>query len=294
MTFVANLSTLIDIAFVGFVSFACWKSMRLASAGAAGMSEAGRAELQELEKVLRSLIDEAGEASVGLERRLSRRKEEIEMLLKRAEQLVQDAPQQQPSSRQAPRNAAPKQRPVPAAETTLLELDDELPNTSWQTSRQPRGAQDPIETAAARQRDTVQLTKNTEEELSQAAQRTFAQLSITDPIAYKIARRLLSQGVEIHVVARKLDVPLSEIRVLDRLMREELVSDPDAVESNPYARRVEPVRESKIVRSKPQQGAQRRTTFDVELTERDEVQDEATASRISDLAYRIERGSALV
>ena len=152
MTFVANLSTLIDIAFVGFVSFACWKSMRSAAAGAAGMSEAGRAELQELEKVLRSLIDEAGDASAGLERRLARRKEEIESLLKRAEQLAQTPQSPPPTQRAAARPAPPKPRPALREETAVLEIDDELPNTSWQTANQPRQAHDAIESAAARQR----------------------------------------------------------------------------------------------------------------------------------------------
>ncbi len=48
-----------------------------------------------------------------------------------------------------------------------------------------------------------------------------------DPVAYKIARRLLLQGQEIHVVARKLELPLSEVRILDKLVREELARNPD-------------------------------------------------------------------
>lgn len=294
MTFVANLSTLIDIAFVGFVSFACWRSMRSAAEVPHAAAELWRNELKELEKVLRSLIDEAGTASAALDRRLARRKEEIEALLKRAEGVS--------SSTQSPRTPAKnpalaRQRTAPPRETEVLELEDDLPNESWgaRAKRQARelSEEDRIEQLVSRQRDTVQLSKPAgDEELNAAQQRTFAQLSMTDPIAYKIARRLLSQGIEIHVVARKLDVPLSEIRVLDRLMREEVTAEPELVESSEYAKRVEPVPGSKIVRNK--QGRNRTSTFDVELTERDEVHDEETATRISEMAYRIERGSALL
>ena len=50
---------------------------------------------------------------------------------------------------------------------------------------------------------------------------TFQSTSIMDPATYKIARRLLASGKEIHVVARKVEMPVSEIRLLDRLMRQE-------------------------------------------------------------------------
>ena len=46
----------------------------------------------------------------------------------------------------------------------------------------------------------------------------------TDPVAYKIARRLLFAGKEIHVVARKLGLALSEVRVIDKLLRDELAT----------------------------------------------------------------------
>ena len=52
--------------------------------------------------------------------------------------------------------------------------------------------------------------------------KAFIHTSIVDPTTYRIARRLLLEGKEIHVVARKLDLPVSEIRELDRLLREQL------------------------------------------------------------------------
>ena len=52
-------------------------------------------------------------------------------------------------------------------------------------------------------------------------QDTFDKTSIMDKTTYLIARRLLLEGKELHVVARKLELPVSEIRLLDRLIRAE-------------------------------------------------------------------------
>lgn len=40
-----------------------------------------------------------------------------------------------------------------------------------------------------------------------------------DPTAYRVARRLLASGREIHVVARKLELPIAEVRMIERMMR---------------------------------------------------------------------------
>ena len=50
---------------------------------------------------------------------------------------------------------------------------------------------------------------------------TYNKTSIVDPVTYRIARRLLRGGKEIHVVARKIELPVSEVRLLDKLMRQE-------------------------------------------------------------------------
>ena len=43
--------------------------------------------------------------------------------------------------------------------------------------------------------------------------------SFIEPGAFRVAKRLLMSGQEIHVVARKLDLPLGDIRVIERLAR---------------------------------------------------------------------------
>lgn len=72
--------------------------------------------------------------------------------------------------------------------------------------------------------DSGLIISSEEEELDEdeiLAQQTFEQTSIMDLVTYRIARRLLDSGKELHVVARKVDMPVSEIRLLDNLMRQE-------------------------------------------------------------------------
>ena len=71
-----------------------------------------------------------------------------------------------------------------------------------------------------------------------------------DKTAYKIARRLLAAGAEIHVVARKLDLPVSEIRLLDRLMREQRQEQAAGAEVGPNYKPTETVPRRKIVRDR--------------------------------------------
>jgi hypothetical protein len=72
--------------------------------------------------------------------------------------------------------------------------------------------------------------------------------SIIDPTTYSVARRLLARGAELHVVARKLEIPLAEVRLLDKLMRSE--GDGRATEEEISAgyRKTERVPAKKIVR----------------------------------------------
>ena len=53
-----------------------------------------------------------------------------------------------------------------------------------------------------------------------------------DPIAFKVARRLLAQGREIHVVARKIELPVAEVRMIERMMRIEQGEDIDSYETD--------------------------------------------------------------
>src|SRR5690606_27034515 len=50
--------------------------------------------------------------------------------------------------------------------------------------------------------------------------------SNVDPAAITVARRLLRMGKKIHVVARKVDLPVSDVREFDRAIRAELTMSP--------------------------------------------------------------------
>jgi hypothetical protein len=52
-------------------------------------------------------------------------------------------------------------------------------------------------------------------------------LSHLDPVTYKIARRMLLSGQELHIVARKLELPLAELRILDKMLRQSSNADSD-------------------------------------------------------------------
>jgi hypothetical protein len=312
MTFTTfGFSNLIDMGFVLLVTVACLKSLRSDPTAAERVAERWRGELRELEKTLRGLIEEASSASGTLDRRLMRRKEELETLLQKIQ--TASAPAESPA-------AAPAKSPavLRGAEDDRWELGDidELPNETWAAAAptapamsRPQRPANPLEellaeaedsisislSAAAKAgtlrtapaatraqapapaallqtrtspggeqslRNRIEIIKNAEEAQPTpqeiAEQETFQQMSIMDPTAYKIARRLLAGGTEIHVVARKLELPLSEVRLLDRLMRQEAhdAAAPDAgtTASAPAATNYKPtevVPSSKIVRSKP-------------------------------------------
>lgn len=106
---------------------------------------------------------------------------------------------QRPAAQKAAASAAARPRPAPAAAPAR--------------DSRPFGQSAP-QTLASQLEAAEALQDEVERE-------TYEQLSIVDPTAYRIARRLLAAGKEIHVVARKLDLPVSEVRLLDRLMRHE-------------------------------------------------------------------------
>ncbi|MFN8388901.1 MAG: hypothetical protein U0136_01265 [Bdellovibrionota bacterium] len=287
-----NFSSIVDIGFVLLVTAACLKGLSTGASPAERVAERWRNELRELEKVLRNLISEASTASSSLDRRLLRRKAELEQLLKQIEN-------------GAPVRAASKPKPAakPAGDTWELGEIGELPNDSWKVAAEQSAEEtgteesfDPGDTSELDELmgdtvDSVSLSRasqqlartaapkapmpsilrppaqktlsskieiikspaETEEKTPEeiAEEKTFSKMSIMDPTAYRIARRLLASGTEIHIVARKLDLPASEVRLLDKLMRQE--GRPDGVSVGANYKPTETVPASKIVRSRTAQ-----------------------------------------
>jgi hypothetical protein len=283
-----NLQAAVDIGFVIFVVYACWKSL-LANdnAGAEQRRKVWKREFSELEASLRELVGEATASSTNLDRTLFRRKQELERLLANINTAVssgempQDVPSTGPATAIAPQQAAAAYRnQQPRQYTSSQQAGAELPNESWNepfdvskyaerpsvesahTKTTGQNTAQPSPQQVAQQAVTPQSTFQQEqveavtpqlkyppgqeavslaqsvEMINEAADSVealqeepaedpiieqfehSAVLSGRDPIAYKVAKRLLQQDNEIHVVARKLGLPLAEVRMLDNLIRQ--------------------------------------------------------------------------
>ena len=216
-----SLQQCTDIGFMLLVCFVCAKVLFGQNGGGDVRRAEWRSELSELEASLRGLIAEASTASSALDRNLLQRKRELEQLLAQLE-----GHEQKPIVPPAPvsgynRSKKPNKEAAPT---------EELPNPTWGIPATSSGQEPaPVPSGNATSEwslgsSVLQGAKQQEQEgeVEDPLEReTFAQMSIMDPITYKVARRLLIAGKEIHVVARKLELPISEIRLLDRLMRRE-------------------------------------------------------------------------
>jgi len=347
----------VDVGFVLLVSAVCVRSLTSSETDAERVAGRWRSELLELERVLRELITEAGTASSNLDRRLLKRKAELETLLKKLEDGAPPAPQ------------AAKVSPRAVEQEWRLGDAEEFPNESWnqspdETDTEPydggsivesrfepaeveelgglealvEQAADTIELSSQIERSVVpalsttlptrsavagpkaqralpadkpasatatkaslaarieKIQANEKDEEERVAQETFKRLSIMDPTAYRIARRLLADGTEIHVVARKLDLPVSEMRLLDRLMREESAQRERNLEVGPNYKQIEAIPARKIVRSSnrpklpPAAGA-----VENEIATPSKIQsNQREASRADDVDGEIERELALL
>jgi hypothetical protein len=143
-----------------------------------------KSELQDVEQVLRGLVLEAGNASEELNSALGKRKRELETLLSKIEVVKEDNH----------KNASPQ--PI---------IDDDLPNDSW---RRPFSLE--------KLKETLAQATDEEEEVIQIPAGLTLEMS-----TFKIARRLLLEGKEIHLVAKKVESPIAEIRFIERALIKE-------------------------------------------------------------------------
>lgn len=205
-----NVSQLVDVGFVAFTVFTCGYALFGNKDNGEARSKKWIAELSSLQDALRELIGEASAASGNLDRNLQKRKIELERLLQKI-----DTAQRV--------NVKPVSRP----------REEELPNESWIMETAPRRKTAPaVSPESSRQEKIVkaanrlspansELAKRIEVLLDAKNKRPSTTDEVIDPAAYKVARRLLEAGKEIHVVARKVGLPIEEIRVLDSMIREE-------------------------------------------------------------------------
>lgn len=204
---------LIDTGFVLFVIFTCGYSL-FGKSAAKEPSRQWMEELSALQEGLKELISEASAASSSLDRTLIKRKQELETILKKLE--------------------AAKEAPV----TTVKREQEEFPNETWVMDAPKKSSPKRVE--APRRRAMTQdseLARRIEVFLeSKTSSRPPASEDSIDPVAYKVARRLLENGTEIHVVARKVGLPVEEIRVLDSMIERPGEKPADTPKATAYSR----------------------------------------------------------
>jgi hypothetical protein len=252
-----TLGQIVDGLFSSLVLFLTWRSFSPQPQLVPEKSEKWQAELRSLADLLRELISEAGAASSALDRNLLRRKEDLERIVQQAEEAkrsLQDAldtPVPTPAPKaEASRKSSRKKKAGPAAE---------LPNESWSAERRSNPGRmtsqqqasyaaagreiddDELAELAALQGDTFERTSRETappdlrhaggsslhplaSSIESAAETEddaleVSSLSALNPTAVRVAERLLTAGQEIHVVARKLELPVAVVRALDRVIR---------------------------------------------------------------------------
>lgn len=261
--------SIIDIGFVGFVTFTCFTALGRDGSSGEHRKERWRAELKELEESLKGLIREAGQASASLDRSLLQRKRELESLLRKLEEKERNGSSKISSSilddEELPNStwvrgvsdeaALPKtSAPIPQvaqrggakkSETAELEALITSAHDTVSVSPQLKASPEPApkntvsNSALSSLAQQIELI-NEEEELENA---TYELTSIMDRGTYRIARRLLNEGKELDIVARKLELPVSEVRLLERLMRQEKLNQ--EAEDLPRKEKYHVVREKK-------------------------------------------------
>jgi hypothetical protein len=115
-------------------------------------------------------------------------------------------------------------------------MEDEMPahlRGRLEDTRDKVGARGSVRARPATQQNSAKSERSLREAIEiQAIEKDnylFQQTNIVDPVSFKIAKRLLLEGKEIHVISRKLDIPASEIRHLESLLR---INDSSSVEGS--------------------------------------------------------------
>jgi hypothetical protein len=214
MSLSINAAQLADTGFVLFVVFTCGYSLFANKEERAGKSKKWMQELTVLQETIRELIGEASSASSQLDRTLQRRKLELEKLLTKIDaspQYSPDFPNDSWAERPAPQRPQQQQR--------YVEERAASPRPAQQQTRVQPKPQAPTQRRPVPLSQQSELARRIEVFLDDKKPTRMAAEESSDPAAYKIARRLLESGKEIHVVAKKVGLPIEEIRVLDSMVK---------------------------------------------------------------------------
>lgn len=236
-----DFATLVDLGFVFLVAASALTALMRDTTSAEKRALRLSHELAGLETALRELIGEAAAASSSLDRNLLRRKQELEQLIVRCESILAEKHSSEQVAEthtdpdfpnrswieERPKGVAVKRKSQTGTESYWLEeLATETQDTADLNRRhdynETRVAQREFVSAATANRRFTQQPLAREVEVvhhqEDRAERRFLE-EFGDSVPHKIARRLLLSGKEIDVVAKKLNMPLAEIRAIDTIIR---------------------------------------------------------------------------
>jgi hypothetical protein len=235
MEFLQNISIdqFADIGFGLLVAGICLKTLFTDKNALNKQREVWREELHQLESSLKELITEASDASEIFDKKIQRRQNEIKALLEKTENSIKQI------NLQDLQNSSPSKNGTQTLAETLEVIEKvdppwalEIPkNIEESLKKSEKGASlryktlssmGKISNTTIESKDSLKNQIEIEKEEQEKADNfIFQQTSIVDPVAFRIAKRLLLEGKELHIVARKLELPVSEIRHLDTLLREQ-------------------------------------------------------------------------
>jgi len=218
-----NWQQIADIGFLLLVTGISLRSLLVDRDALQKQRSIWKKELVDLEASLRDLITEATDASDAFDSKIQRRQKSLEDVLNKIEAKVANIA-----------NGSSHFKMIPSEDEEMIDppwaLEDELPK---HLRSRLEATTDSIRTSSNQkaQRKTSPrgtLKESIEVETIDNDQAIFQQTSIVDPAAFKIAKRLLLEGKEIHVISRKLDIPVSEVRHLEMLLRKTDLAEEEA------------------------------------------------------------------
>jgi hypothetical protein len=242
MDFIHNihLDQLVDIGFGLLVAGICIKTLFTDRNALKKQRELWRQELGELENSLKSLITDASDASEIFDKNIRHRQKELAALLEKVEHVIQtsnttaqssdNSKETAPDSRSFTKNSSVEDPPWVHTQPEFLSVADKVQSSLEDASKRSSLRHKTLATQGKHQTQAEKIDKTLalkhqieieKQEQEKADNEIFQQTSIVDQVAFRIAKRLLLEGKELHVVARKLELPVSEIRHLDTLLREQ-------------------------------------------------------------------------
>lgn len=241
---------IVDVLFVALVMAACFYNMTRGSEAYGQQIIKWREELGALRLDLKDLIEHAGEASSNLDRRLIRRKEELECLLKDLSK-KEDEVSRLLNGEKKPINSLPNHTWLDKD----LELAQENPSEDGGSAYdiwQDEPAQ--ITTAHFDLPSSLELDAEEQSEANYAHElpprkNISRRNTLAEPIdvdTYRVAKRLFAAGHSPEVIARKMQLSKAKVEMLAKIIngeeqateKEKQIADARSSQVKPHHKRI--------------------------------------------------------